>query len=150
MRRRPSKPILILLFVLISILFSISNAFAQVQTRTRVVYASNMGNIIDPYLGDLYNQLGSVFGFTSYRLLGDVTIVLPDNQPTEVFVHRGGSIELTLIGKHREMAQIRITMRMRGVPILNTQVRLSSGKTVFIGGPLYEQGVAIIALNASF
>jgi len=150
MKRKTHSPPLILILVLTFLLFSTSMAFAQVQTRVRVVSASNVGVIIDPLLGDLQSQLGSVFGFTSYRLLRDVSIILIGNKPIEIFVHRSGSIELTLMGQHQDMAEIRIMMRMRGAPILNTQVRLSSEKTVFIGGPLYEEGVAIIALSASF
>jgi hypothetical protein len=150
MRRRTLSPTLIFILILLLFLFSTSFAFAQVQTRVRVVYASNVGAIIDPLLGDLHNQLRSVFSFTSYRLLGDVSIILIGNNPIEVFVHRGRSIELALVEKHRDMAEMKIMMRMKEVPILNTQVRLSSGKTVFIGGPLYEEGAAIIALSANF
>jgi hypothetical protein len=150
MRKRPIISTVTFMVILLLPLLATSLTFAQVQTRVRVVHASNAGNIIDPLLGDLQNQLGSVFSFSSYQLLGDVNIILVGHKPAEVFVHRGGSIELTLMEQRRNIAEIRIIMRMKGTPILNTQVRLSSGKTVLIGGPLYEEGVAIVALIANF
>jgi hypothetical protein len=150
MKNKFFSPITILIGVMLLMFFSPSIVLAQIETRMRVVYASNVGSTIDPSLGDLHSQLGSVFNFTSYRLLTDVNLLLVGNKPAEVFVHRDGSIELTFIGKQKDLAELRIRMKRKGVPILNTQVRLSSGKMLFIGGPLYREGVAIIALSARF
>jgi len=150
MKKKCPLPIQIFIGIILLMLFSPSIALAQIETRMRVVYASNVGSTIDPLLGDLHSQLGSVFNFTSYRLLTDVNLLLVNDKPAEVFVHRDGSIELTFTGKYKDMAELRIRMKRKGVPILNTQVRLSSGKMLFIGGPLYREGVAIIALSARF
>jgi hypothetical protein len=139
-------------FIFILILFFLfsSMALAQVQTRIRVIQASNAGSTIDPSLRDVHSELGSLFNFTSYRLLMDETLSLSPNRPVSIPVHKGRSIEITLIGQHRDYAKMKVTIKQEGTEILNTQVRLSSGRTFLIGGPKHGEGVIILALSARF
>jgi hypothetical protein len=123
---------------------------AQVQTRLRVIEASNIGSSIDPSLRDLHGQLGSLFRYTSYRLLRDERLNLSPNQPASIPVHGGRSIELTQVGLQPNMFELRVRIRRDSTELLNTQVRLSPGRTVLIGGPQHGQGVAILAISASF
>jgi hypothetical protein len=140
------------LFILVLIIFilSASMAFAQVQTRVRVIQASNAGSSIDSSLRDVTDQLGSLFNFSSYRLLKDETVTLSPNQPVSVPVHPGRFLELTLIRQHHRTAEVRVKIKREGMDILDTQVRLSLGRTVCIGGPKHGEGVIIIALSARF
>jgi hypothetical protein len=137
------------LFISILIIFmlSASMAFAQVQTRVRVIQASNAGSSIDSSLRDVTDQLGSLFNFSSYRLLKDETVALSPDQPVSVPVHLGRSLELTLIRQHRHTAEVRVRIKREGTDILDTQVRLSPGRTVSIGGPKHGEGTIIIALS---
>jgi hypothetical protein len=137
------------LFISILIIFmlSASMAFAQVQTRVRVIQASNAGSSIDSSLRDVTDQLGSLFNFSSYRLLKDETVALSPDQPVSVPVHPGRSLELTLIRQHRHTAEVRVRIKREGTDILDTQVRLSPGRTVSIGGPKHGEGTIIIALS---
>jgi hypothetical protein len=123
-------------------------AFAQVQTRVRMIQASNMGSSIDPSLRDVTDQLGSLFNFSSYRLLKDETVTLSPSQPVSVPVHPGRSLEVTLIKQHQHAVEVRVRIKREGTDILDTQVRLSPGRTVCIGGPKHGEGVVIIALSA--
>jgi hypothetical protein len=143
---------LALFLVLVHALFFAftSIAPAQVQTRLRVIEASNVGRTIDPSLRDLSGQLGSLFRYTSYRLLRDERIHLSPNQPASVPIHEGKSIEITLMGLQPNMAEIRVRIRRDGTELVNTQLRLSQGRPVFIGGPKHGEGVAILALSAQF
>ncbi len=141
-----------LLLILISIFISgfPSIAPAQVQTRLRVIEASNVGSSIDPSLRDLHDQLGSLFRYTSYRLIRDETLSLSPNRTTSVAFQEGRSIEVTQIGLQKNIAELRVRITSDRTEILNTQVRLSPGRTVLIGGPKHGQGVAILALSAIF
>ena len=127
-----------------------SVVFAQVQTRVRIIEASNMGPSIDPALRDVHDQLGSLFNFSSYRLLKDVNLNLVGNRPVVVPVHEGRSMEVTLVGEYRNMIELRIKLTREGSTILNTQVRLSSGRTILIGGSKHGGGVLIFALSSRF
>ncbi len=143
------------LFVLILIaafsFFSFSAAHAQVQVRFRVIKASNVGQGFDPSLRDVHNELGSLFSFTSYRLLRDENLNLTLNRPVSISAHEGRIIiESTLVGLHQRVADLKIRVVREGTDILNTQVRLSPGRTVFIGGPRVRDGVIIYAVSASF
>ena len=140
------------LFILILILsLSLaSEAPAQVQTRIRIIQASNVGSNIDPSLRDVYGQLGSLFNFTSYRLLRDEILNLSSNRPAEISAHKNISLEITLVGQRRDMAELRVMIKRERRDILNTQIRLSPGRTVLIGGPKHGEGVAILAFSARF
>lgn len=127
-----------------------SPGFAQVQTRLRVIEASNIGSTIDASLKDLHGQLGSLFRYTSYRLLRDERLNLLPNQPASIPMQEGKSVELTQVGLQPNLAEIRVRIRRDGTDLLNTQVRLSPGRTVLIGGPKHGEGVAILALSANF
>jgi hypothetical protein len=132
------------------LLIPISVAFSQVPTRVRVIEASNVGSIIDPSLKDVQSDLKSLSNFTSYRLLKDENLSLSPNRPIDVPVHKGRSLEITLVGQRKDIAECRVKIKSEGTDILNTQVRLSSGRTVLIVGPKHGEGVAIIALSARF
>ena len=145
------KRIMTVLFLglILSLLFA-SIAASQVQTRIRLIEASNVGLFVDPSLRDVHNELGSLFNFTSYRLLRDLNLSLSGNRPVELPVHRGRSMEVTLVGEYKNTVELRLKIKREGTPILNTQVRLSSGRTIIIGGPRHGEGVIIFAISARF
>jgi len=141
----------IIIFFSILSLFLASAAFGQVQTRLRVIRASNVGSTVDLSLKDVHEELGSLFNFTSYRLLRDETLNLSSGQPASISAREGRIIiETSLVKLHRRVAELRIKVTREGADILNTQVRLSQGRTVLIGGPRLRQGVIIYALSARF
>ena len=141
---------LIAFFSLLFILFT-SVAFGQVQTRLRVIRASNVGSGFDPSLRDVHDELGSLFSFTSYRLLRDEALNLSPNRPVSSSSREGRIIiEMTLVGLHKGVAELKIRVIREGNDILNTQVRLFPGRTVLIGGPRLREGIIIYALSARF
>jgi hypothetical protein len=141
--------LLFLLFILCFV--STSTALAAVQVRLRVIGASNDGQTIDPSLKDIYKELGSLFNFTSYRLFRDENLTLSPNQPVSISTRRGRLIEVTLVGMQKDVAELRIRVVREEKEILNTQVRLSPGRTVLIGGgPRQREGIIIYALYARF
>jgi hypothetical protein len=130
--------------------FLISTALAQVPVRMRIIQASNAGQNIDPSLNDVHKELGSLFSFTSYRLLREETLRLSPNQPVTITAHPGRFLEVTLVGLQRDAARLKIRVIREGKDILDTQVRLSPGRTVLIGGPRHGEGVVIYAVSARF
>lgn len=144
--RKTFIPILILILILCTPFM----AFAQVQVRLRVIQASNVGTTIDPSLRDMHKDLGSLFSFTSYRLIKDQNLNLSPNQPASVPVHEGRSIEITQVTSHKNLIELKVRIKRDGTDTLNTQVRLSPGRTVLIGGPKHGEGVVILGLSANF
>jgi hypothetical protein len=145
------RKILLPFLLFISCFVWTSMAFAEVQVRLRVIGASNDKKQIDPSLKDIYKELGSLFNFTSYRLYRDENLTLSPNQPASISTRKGRLIEVTLIGLRKEIAELKIRVVREEKEILNTQVRLSPGKTVLIGGgPKQREGIIIYALYARF
>jgi hypothetical protein len=145
------RVVALIAFFSLLFLFFTSVAFAQVQTRLRVIRASNVGQGVDPPLKELHNEIKTLFNFTSYRLLRDENLSLSLNQPASISAREGRIImEITLVGLHKNVAELRIRVNREGTNILNTQVRLSPGRTVLIGGPKLPEGVIIYALSARF
>lgn len=141
---------LILLFFLTLSLLSTSLSYAQVQVRLRVFEASNVGTGIDSSLRDMRDQFKPLVDFSSYRLLKDETPTLYPNRPISSPAHPGRMIELTLIRQDKNVADVRVKIKREQMDILNTQVRLSPGRTVSIGGPKHGEGVIIITLSGQF
>ena len=142
---------LLILSIIFSFLF-FSPAYAQVQVRLRAIHASNEGSSVDPSLRDLHKELGSLFSFTSYRLMREEILNLYLNQPVSISAHEGKIIlEATLVGIHKNMAEIKLKVVREGKEILDTQVRLLPGRTILVGGPKHLRGgVVIYALHSRF
>ncbi len=139
-----------IIFILFLIFIAPSISSGQVQTRLRIIQASNVGSGVDPSLRDIHRQLGTLFNFTSYRLLRDENITLSPNRPAIIQAHPGRSIEINLLGYRKDFAELRLKIKRDGEEMLNTQVRLSSGRTVIIGGPKHDEGVVILAISTRF
>ena len=130
-------------------------AFSEVQIRVRIIEASNVRSgvdpsFVDPALTDVYRELGSLFSFTSYRLLKDINLNLAGNRSVDVIVHPGRSVEITLVGEYKNLVELRIRVKREGSSILITHVRLASGRTILIGGPRHGEGTIIFAISARF
>jgi hypothetical protein len=143
MRRIP----LILPLGLILVLLFASAAIAQMNVRLRVILASSDGRIVDPSLRDLHKQLGSLFSFTSYRLIREDHLSLYPSLPAAIQARPGRFIEVTMVRQYREGAEVKVRVIREGRDILNTMVRLSPGRTVLIGGPRHGDRVIIFALS---
>ena len=141
---------IIVVFISVLAPLFVSAALGQVQTRVRIIEASNVGSSIDPSLRDVHDQLGSLFNFTSYKLLRDESLSLVPNRPSEINAHQGVSLEITLTNQQKKKAVYQIRILRQGSEILDTKVRLSPGKTVLIGGPKHGQGSIILAISARF
>ena len=140
----------IILFILTLSHLSASLSYAQVQVRLRVFEASNVGTGIDSSLRDMRDQFKPLVDFSSYRLLKEETPTLYPNRPVSSPAHPGRMIELTLIRQDKNVADVRVKIKRAQMDILNTQVRLSPGRTVSIGGPKHGEGVIIITLSGQF
>jgi hypothetical protein len=137
--------------LLVLIFFSAATVHAQVQTRVRIIQASNTGSTIAPSLRDFRNQIGSLFNFSSYQLLKDETVTLSPNRPVEIPAHPDASLQLELTKKPtKDVAEIRVRVKQKGSEIINTLLKLSPGKTMSIGGPKHNEGTLFFAITARF
>ena len=151
MKRTASLPF----FALILFLLSASVAFSEVPIRVRAIQASNVRSdlepsIVDRSLKDIYRELGTLFSFSTYRLLQDINLNLTGNRSVDVIVHPGRSLEITLVGEYRNLVELRIRVKREGSSILITHVRLASGRTILIGGPRHGEDTIIFAISGRY
>jgi hypothetical protein len=146
------RTLFLLILIVVFSSFSLSMAYAQVQVRLRAIHASNAGSGVDPSLRDLHKELGTLFSFTSYRLMREETLNLSLNHPASISAREGTIVlEVTLVRLHRGVAEVRIRVVREGSEILNTLVKLFPGRTVLVGGPRHLRGgVVIYVLHAYF
>jgi len=85
--------------------------------------------LVDPVLTDVHTNWVP-FQFHLYRLLKDVQLSLVGGRPVDIFVHPGRSVDITLVGEYKNLVELRVKVKRDGVPILNTHVRLSLGRTI--------------------
>jgi hypothetical protein len=141
------KTLFLIALTLLFLTFFAPVVFAQVEIRVRVMEASNVGSGIDSSLKDLHGQLGSLFNFSSYRLLKDENISLSPDRAVSLPLDPGRSLELTLIGLRKKLAEVRVKISREGREVLTTLVRLAPGRSVSIGGPKRGEASIIIALS---
>ena len=151
MKRTTSFPFV----ALILLLLSASAAFSEVPIRVRIIQASNVRSDLEPSfvdrsLKDIYRELGTLFSFSSYRLLQDINLNLTGNRSVDVIVHPGRSMEITLVGEYRNLVELRIRVKREGSSILITHVRLASGRTILIGGPRHGEDTIIFAISGRY
>jgi hypothetical protein len=145
------KRIVPLFAIILAFLFLYASlSLAQVNLQMRVIRASNVGQSVDPSIKDVYAELGSLFSFTSYKLLRENSFNLSLNQPVSYSPRPGILTEVTLVGRHGSAAELKIRVVREGRDTLNTLVRLFPGRTVLVGGPRLREGVIIYALSAKF
>jgi hypothetical protein len=128
MRRIP----LVLPLGLILLLFFASAASAQMNVRLRVIVASNDGRAVDSSLRDLHRQLGSLFNFTSYRLIREDHLALYPSLPAAIQARPGRFIEVTLVRQYREGAEVKVRVIREG-RTFQYDGRFFPGRTVLIG-----------------
>jgi predicted component of type VI protein secretion system len=82
-------------------------------------------------------------------LLRDESLSLSLNQPVSISAREGRiTIEINLVRLQKSSPELIIRVVREEKEILKTQVRLSPGRTVLIGGPKLREGVIIYALSA--
>lgn len=144
----------ILTLVLIGLIFSLLNLFPNtaiaedtVKTHVRVIHASQGQNHIDPDLKDLAKELGSVFKYTSYKLISTKNMNLRNNQKGIVNLPGKRSLIVTPIKIGKEKIKYQIDIFKSGKQIFKTQILLNNKRSITIGGPKFKQGYLLFNIS---
>ena len=138
--------------VLLSMLCVVSfAAFAwggEVGIGIRVILASHQAKGIDARLQDLQKNLGTLFNYSSYRLLQDRSFLLSEGQTDQLPLADNKELHIQLIQEQGGTAEIGVEILRGGKSIFKTTAKLKKGGTLLIGGPKHEDGVLILAISA--
>ena len=130
-----------------SLFSNIAIAGNTVKTDVRVIYASQDQNHIDPELKDLAAELGSVFKYTSYKLIKAKTMNLGNNQKGAVQLPGKRSLVVTPVKISGEKIKYQIGIFKSGDQIFKTQILLNNKRSITIGGPKFKKGYLLFNIS---
>ena len=127
-------------------------AFAQapasgrpVQLRVSVVHAAERAGEIDPQLRDLPRALGPM-KFGTLRLINQRQLSLGVGQRGHVTLP--DRREVTMTPMSVEPRQVEMRVQIPGQ--VNSQLNMSPGRPVVVGGPRHEDGHVIVYIEPEF
>ncbi|MCL5966702.1 MAG: hypothetical protein M1550_05800 [Deltaproteobacteria bacterium] len=125
-----------------------SRAADGVAVDIGVVLASNEGSSVDPSLATLRAKLGSMFNYSSYKMLDRLRRPLGLGQTGDFGLPGGRSIRVTPITAARNKARLAIQIMEGSRNLVTTTVGMSRGGMVLVGGPRYQNGTLILLISA--
>ena len=132
---------------LVSLFPNISIAGNAVRTDVRVIHASQGQTFIDSELRDLAEELGSVFKYTSYRLIKTKSMVLNNSQQGVVNIPNKRSLVVTPIKISGKKIKYQISIFKSGEQIFGTQILLKDQRSITIGGPKFKNGYLLFNIS---
>ena len=150
--RRRSVCLLLMGSLLSPLLPIASFAETPVAFQVRVIHATKQPKGIDGRLAGLakeIQELQKTFGYTTFQLLDALRGSAPLAQPWKTAIPGNRSLEIVPAaseGGHHTFT-VRF-VRSNGQVLVNSQVRLKSGATVFVGKVPHQDGDIYIAISA--
>ena len=139
-------------WVLVSMLCMLSFASfawgAEVGVGIRVILASHQEEGIDARLEDIQKNLGTLFNYSSYRLLQERSFLLSEGQMDQLPLAEDKELHIQLLQEQGGTAEIAVEILRGGKNIFKTTAKLKKGGTLLVGGPKHEDGVLILAISA--
>jgi hypothetical protein len=126
-------------------------SFAQgeeVGIGIRVILASHQAKGIDARLEDIQKNLGTLFNYSSYRLLQERSFLLSEGQMDQLPLADDKELHIQLMQEQGGTAEIAVEILRAGREIFRTTAKLKKGGTLLIGGPKHDDGVLILAISA--
>jgi hypothetical protein len=121
---------------------------AEVGVGIRVILASHEEEGIDARLEDIQKNLGTLFNYSSYRLLQERSLLLSEGQMDQLPLADDKELHIQLLQEQGGTAEIAVEILQGGKDIFKTTAKLKKGGTLLIGGPKHEDGVLILAIAA--
>ena len=150
--RRQARFVLVGLSTALLLLPVLLLAQSPVAFQVRVIHASKRPGGVDARLQGLAKELQDLqktFGYTTFQLLDAPRGVAPLTQPWKTAIPGNHSLEIVPTASQggQHTLQVRF-LGASGQVLVNSQVRLKSGATVFVGKVPHQEGDLYIAISA--
>ena len=127
---------------------SSAHAARTVQLEWRVISASHKKGNVDPRLKDIYQNLGAIFNYNSYRLVNMNRLALSPAQQVSVPLSRNKTFVIKVTRVTNQWVHVQIQLLKGDQSIFGTAVRLMNGRTLLIGGPSDHGKILIFSLRS--
>lgn len=143
-------PLIVLLTAISAALRAPAFAEEGVRVEVEIIYASNQSRPTARSLSRLMSQLTSTFNFASYTLLEKREMFLTQGKVEKSSIPGGRYLSMSFEGASTGRAKLMVKVSDARREILSTVFSTSSGQTVLLGGPAYQDGSLIIAIKSDF
>jgi hypothetical protein len=145
-----TRPAVVVLLLLAALTVSApARSQSSVSLTVQVIHASNAGTSVDPALAKIRAQLGSM-KYSNYKLLETRPFSTALGAKHAMPLPGGRTLDLYPFGLSGGSLELLVTITDGSKRLLDTTFRLSNNGTILVGGPVYGDGVLLVAISSSF
>ena len=122
----------------------------QISVVVKTVLASHGETYTDPKLAPLIRELQTVFGYSSYRLLGENRLTLDLNAPGRVSLPGNRDLRITPTGIAGNRVSLRLEISKDGSNVFQTDTAILNNGSITVGGPMHMGGYLLFNITNSF
>lgn len=119
-----------------------------VEVEINSVLAANTNEGTDAALQPMSHQLAQLFRYTTYRLLNHQVAKTRCGKESSFTLPGGRILHVYPRSFDGHMIAMQLVLFQGERPIMSTDLKLTNGGVLMVGGPHYEQGMLIIAIGA--
>ncbi len=116
----------------------------------KTILASHGEKFVDPGISDLIKELQSVFGYSSYRLLGNKEMKLRIGERGEVILPGKRLLKILPTKVTRGRVELKLVIIKEKKVIFQTVIKLKNNSSITVGGPKHQGGVLLFNILSSF
>lgn len=120
----------------------------KVQVSAEVVYASNDGNVVDPGLAQLKDDLArGGHKFSSVRSVSKQDVTLEKGKDAQVTMRGARSASMRLLELKQGAATVAVKINEKGKQLVEAKYTLARGKSTIVATPPEAGGVTMLILS---
>ncbi len=116
----------------------------------KTILASHGKTYVDPGISGLIKELQSVFGYSSYQLLGDKEMKLRIGEQGEVILPGKRLLKILPTKVTSGRVELRLAIIKDKKVIFQTVIQLKNKSSITVGGPKHKGGVLLFNIFSSF
>ncbi len=122
----------------------------EMNITVKTILASHGHKFLDRRIATLIQELQSVFGYSSYRLLGDSELKLRIG--AEGVVMLPGKRELRIVPTKikKDRVELRLVILKGKKKTFQTVIQLKNNGSITVGGPKHKDGVLLLNIYTAF
>jgi hypothetical protein len=120
-----------------------------VEITIETVLATNSSQEVDQRLGQIKQQLHTLFRYSSYRLVKEESRQTRWGDQASFNIPGGRYLQVIPKGFRDNCVSMRVMLIEGDRPMVDTQLILRNGGVFFVGGRRHQEGVLIISIGAA-
>lgn len=123
---------------------------AEINVIVKTILASHEQKFLDRRISPLIQELQSIFGYSSYRLLGDTELKLRIGEEGVVVLPENRVLKIVPIKIKHGRVELRLEILKGKNKTFKTVIQLKNNGIITVGGPKLRTGVMLINIYTAF